>query len=69
MYLLFVWNKIIHLIFIFYILFKLCFMYCSEVVVLDALTMERNHIIARAMVTGGPTERNLPPQVLPNVSI
>ena len=50
-------------------MFKLCFMYCSEVVVLDALTMERNHIIARAMVTGGPTERNLPPQVLPNVSI
>lgn len=37
-------------------------------VILDALAIERNHILARALVTGGPTERVLPPQALPTVS-
>lgn len=39
------------------------------VLVIDALTVERNHILARALMVGGPSERVLPAQTLSSVGI
>ena len=46
--------------------FDSMFLYRSQFVV-DACTMERNHILVRTWCIGGPSERNLPPRTLSKV--
>lgn len=36
--------------------------------IVDALSVERNHILVRVGVVGGPSERKLPPRDLQQVS-
>ncbi|CAB3998353.1 Hypothetical predicted protein [Paramuricea clavata] len=40
----------------------------SSQYVIDACSMERNHVLVRTYFVGGPTERNLPPRTLSNDS-
>lgn len=37
--------------------------------IVDALSVERNHILVRVGVVGGPSERKLPPRDLQQVSV
>lgn len=36
--------------------------------IIDGLSVERNHVLVRVSVVGGPTERRLPPRALQEVS-
>lgn len=39
-----------------------------EEIILDMLSLERNHILVRSYLIGGPSERTLPPRSIDEVS-
>lgn len=52
-----------------FILSKLCFVLNLLRFIIDSLSVERNHVLVRVSLVGGPSERKLPPRALQEVRL